>query len=162
MTASPDDRAPSVLYRERQWAPWYMWLAGAALSLLIAAQFALNRNVFWFVVPLIVTGAIIMWFLFWMSRTTIVVEQDAAGTRWLRVDDASLPHTVVARSMVVPKSARRNALGRQLDPAAFLVSRNWVDEHVLVVLDDPEDPTPYWLIASKQPAQLLDAFVPGA
>ncbi|MCT1463456.1 DUF3093 domain-containing protein [Corynebacterium sanguinis] len=160
MTTSPDDLAPAVGYRERQWAPWYMWLAGAVLTLLIAAQFALNRNVFWFVVPLIAGGALIGWFLMWMSRTVITVERDADGTRWLSVDDANLPHTVVSRSLIVPKSARRNALGRQLDPAAYLVSRSWVDEHVLLVLDDPDDPTPYWLVASKNPAELLRAFVP--
>ncbi|QPK82489.1 DUF3093 domain-containing protein [Corynebacterium qintianiae] len=161
MTDSRNALATTVLYRERQWAPWYMWVAGAALSLLLAAQFALNRNIFWFVIPLLVTGAIVVWFLFWMSRTIIQVEQDATGTRWLSVEGANLPDTVVSRSMVVPESARRNALGRQLDPAAFLVSRSWVKEHALLVLDDPEDPTPYWLIASKSPDELIRTFLPG-
>lgn len=160
VTVSSDSSAPTVLYRERQWAPWYMWLAGAALTVLLSAQFALNRNLYWFFIPLLVIGAIVVWFLLWLSRTTIQVDSDRRGTRWLRVDGARLPNSVVSRSIVVPKSARRNALGRQLDPAAFLVSRNWVDEHVLLVLDDPEDPTPYWLIASRNPSQLLDAFVP--
>jgi len=152
---------PTVLYRERQWAPWYMWLAGAGLVLLLSGQFALNRNVWWFVIPLIVTGALVGWYLMWLSRTEVRVEQDADGSRWLLVDEANLPATVVSRSMAVPASARRNALGRQLDPAAFLVSHGWVKEHVLLVLDDPEDPTPYWLIASKNPHELLDAFLPG-
>ncbi|WP_409338256.1 DUF3093 domain-containing protein [Corynebacterium sp. LK2510] len=137
-----------------------MWLAGAGLVVLLAAQFALNRNVWWFIVPLIALGAIAGWFLMWLSRTEVVVEKHADGSRWLLVDDASLPAEVVSRSLAVPASARRNALGRQLDPAAFLVSHGWVKEHALIVLDDPEDPTPYWLIASRDPEALLTAFVP--
>ena len=30
---------------------------------------------------------------------------------------------------------------------------------IMLVLDDPEDPTPYWLIATKNPQQVLDAFL---
>ena len=60
----------------------------------------------------------------------------------------------------MPATARRNALGPQLDPAAFIVTHGWVPEHVMLVLDDPEDPTPYWLIGSKNPEKLLAAFVP--
>ncbi|WP_242648306.1 DUF3093 domain-containing protein [Corynebacterium sp. Marseille-P4321] len=151
---------PRVLYKERQWVPWYWWAAGLGLTLLLAAQFALNRNVWWFIIPLIAVGALVAWFFVWLSRTTLAVEEDPDGTRWLLVDDANLPNTVVDRSMVVPASARQNALGRQLDPAAFLVSHAWVPEHVLIVLDDPEDPTPYWLISAKDPEAVLDAFLP--
>lgn len=158
---SPEPRAASrVLYTERQWVPWYWWAAGLGLVLLLAAQFALNRNVWWFIIPLIVIGALVAWFLVWLSRTVVSVEQDPDGTRWLSVEGANLPNGVVSRSMVVPASARQNALGRQLDPAAFLVSHTWVPEHVLLVLDDPTDPTPYWMVSSRNPEALLAAFVP--
>ena len=153
--------AAKILYTERQWVPWYWWAALAGLALLLAGQFGLNRNMWWFIVPLVLVAALFAWFLFWLSRTTLTVEQDTDGTRWLLVEDANLPNSVVARSMVVPGSARQNALGRQLDPAAFLVSRPWVSEHVLIVLDDPEDPTPYWLISAKNPEEVLAAFAPG-
>ncbi|WP_095661105.1 DUF3093 domain-containing protein [Corynebacterium glaucum] len=152
--------APQVLYSERQWVPWYWWAAGLGLTLLLSAQFALNRNVWWFVVPLIVVGALIGWFLTWLSSTVVRVEADPDGTRWLTVDGANLPDSVVTRSMVVPLSARQNALGRQLDPAAFLVSHAWVPEHVLLVLDDPNDPTPYWMVSARNPEAVLAAFVP--
>ena len=29
---------------------------------------------------------------------------------------------------------------------------------VLVVLDDPEDPTPYWLVSSRRPEKVLAAL----
>lgn len=150
----------TLLYRERQWVPWYWWLAGIALTLLLGAQFALNRNIWWFILPTVLIGALVCWFLTWLSKTIITVEQTPDGVRWLNVSGATLPNTVVSRSMKVPASARRNALGRQLDPAAFLVSHGWVKEHVLLVLHDPEDPTPYWLICSKDPDKLLGVYLP--
>ena len=100
------------------------------------------------------------WGLYSMSGTVIRVEQDPDGTRWLTVKGAQLPHDIVSRSIGVPKTARRSALGPQLDPAAFLVSHQWVEELVMLVLDDPEDPTPYWLVSSKDPEALLRAFIP--
>ena len=29
---------------------------------------------------------------------------------------------------------------------------------VLLVLDDPDDPTPYWLVSSRHPDRVLDAL----
>lgn len=151
---------PTVLYAERQWVPWYWWLIAAFLVALISAQISFNRSIIWLYVPAVVLTILAVWILFSMSNTRVRVEQEADGTRWLVTGQANLPHTVVARSLAVPATAKRNAMGRQLDPAAFVVSHGWVPEMVMLVLDDPDDPTPYWLIASKDPEKLLAAFVP--
>lgn len=155
-TGSP---APEVLYSERQWVPWYFWFMAAFVVAITTATVSLNRTIWWVIIPAVVLSAITIWVMVSWSGTVLRVEKDADGTRWLMVKDAQLPHDVVQRSMVVPKSARRNALGPQFDPAAFLVTHGWIDEHVMLVLDDPEDPTPYWLIAAKKPQQVLDAFL---
>ncbi|MHA2789131.1 DUF3093 domain-containing protein [Corynebacterium sp. S7] len=158
--ASKNSAQPTILYRERQWVPWYWWVLLVAFALLVGFQFSLNRDFWWFLIWLVGTLVVGAWVLVWLSKTTLTVEQDADGTRWLLADKANLPDSVVARSMVVPESAKRNALGRQLDPAAFVISHGWVKELALIVLDDPEDPTPYWLLSSKNPQKLLEAFVP--
>ena len=31
---------------------------------------------------------------------------------------------------------------------------------VLIVLDDPEDPTPYWLVSTRRPAELAALLTP--
>lgn len=156
----PKTSEPKVLYSERQWVPWYWWLIAAFIVALISAQFALNRAALWLYIPAIVLSILAVWVLISMSSTTVVVEEDPDGTRWLVTGQANLPHTVVSRSLAVPATAKRNAMGRQLDPAAFVVSHGWVPEMVMLVLDDPDDPTPYWLIASRHPEQLLQAFLP--
>ena len=158
--AQPNTAEPKVLYSERQWVPWYWWLIAAFIVALISAQFALNRAALWLYIPAVVLSVLAVWVLVSLSSTSVVVEEDPDGTRWLVTGQANLPHTVVSRSLAVPATAKRNAMGRQLDPAAFVVSHGWVPEMVMLVLNDPEDPTPYWLVASKHPEQLLTAFLP--
>lgn len=164
MTAQPENTpSPSsarILYSERQWVPWYWWLLAFALVALLTAQFALNRSDLWLYVPAIVLSLIALWVLFTMSNATVTVEEDPDGTRWLVAGQANLPSDVVSRSLAVPESAKRNAMGRQLDPAAYVRSRSWVKEMVMLVLDDPNDPTPYWLVSTKNPEAVLKAFLP--
>lgn len=162
-SSSPSDNGAggvTTIYRERQWVPWYWWLAMAFVVALLTAQFGLNRSAVWIYVPAVLLSIIGVWVLLTMSNTVIEVEQDADGTRWLIAGQANLPSDVVSRSLAVPATAKRNAMGRQLDPAAFVVSHGWVPEMVMLVLSDPEDPTPYWLVGSKNPEALLRAFVP--
>lgn len=154
------DTDSSVLYRERQWVPVYWWILAGLLVALTTAQLANNRNIWWLIVPAVVLTAVAVWVLVSWSSTTVTVERDPDGTTWLHVRSASLPDDVVSRSLAVPATAKRNAMGRQLDPAAFVVSHGWVHEMVMLVLDDPEDPTPYWLISTRNPEALLEAFLP--
>lgn len=101
-----------------------------------------------------VAAAVLMWF----SKTELKVVRDSAGDTELWVGGAHLPTSVISRTAEVPRSAKSAALGRQLDPAAFVVHRAWVGPMVLVVLDDPDDPTPYWLISSRHPDRVLAAI----
>ncbi|MDR7329488.1 DUF3093 domain-containing protein [Corynebacterium guangdongense] len=154
------ETATEVIYRERQWVPWYWWLLAAGVVALISVQLANNRNGWWLVGSALVFGALAAWLLTHWSRTVLRVELDSDGTRWLVAGEANLPADVVSRSLAVPATAKRNAMGRQLDPAAFVISHGWVPEMVMLVLDDPNDPTPYWLLSSRNPEALLQAFLP--
>lgn len=164
MTATPDQTTntsgPTILYSEQQWVPWYWWFLAFTVVALLTGQFALNRSDLWLYGPAIVLSVVALWVLFTMSNSKVIVEQDPDGTRWLVAGQANLPNTVVSRSLAVPESAKRNAMGRQLDPAAYVRSRGWIKQMVMLVLDDPNDPTPYWLISTKNPEAVLQAFVP--
>ncbi|MBP3087752.1 DUF3093 domain-containing protein [Corynebacterium sp. sy017] len=155
-----DSQQPKVIYTERQWVPWYWWLIAVFIVALLTAQCALNRSVLWLYIPAIVLSIIAVWVLLTLSNTRIRIEEDPDGTRWLVSGQANLPHTVVSRSIAVPATAKRNAMGRQLDPAAYIISRSWVPEMVMLVLNDQDDPTPYWLVSSRNPEALLAAFIP--
>lgn len=139
--------------------PWWWWPPALALAALIAVE--VNKGVRslpdWapFALLLPVAVAVLVWF----SRLEVRVVAGPAGDVELWAGAAHLPAGVVARSAEVPQSAKSAALGRQLDPAAYVVHRAWVGPMVLLVLDDPDDPTPYWLISSRRPDRVLAALL---
>lgn len=149
----------NILYREQLWVPWWYWALAVPAVVVCTAQVAFNRSIIWLIVGAVIITLIGVWILVTLSKTKITVDVDSTGERWLHAGTAVLPASVVSKSLAVPESAHRNALGRQLDPAAFLVTHSWVRTMVLLVLDDPDDPTPYWLVSTRRPEELLDAFL---
>jgi hypothetical protein len=155
-----DTRATTqtVRYRERLWVPWWWTLPAAVLVVLVALE--LNQAVSglpnW--VPFVVLFGVAGALLSWWSKIELRVVSQPTGETELWVAGAHLPTSVIARTAAVPRSAKSAALGRQLDPAAYVVHRAWVGPMVLLVLDDPDDPTPYWLISTRHPDRLLAAL----
>jgi hypothetical protein len=150
----------SVRYRERLWVPWWWWPLGFALAALIA--FEVNLGVaalpHWLPFALLFTVAAAT--LLWLGRVEIQVTAGSGPGNGVELlaGQAHLPVTVIARSAEIPRSAKSAALGRQLDPAAYVLHRAWVGPMVLVVLDDPDDPTPYWLVSCRHPGRVLSAL----
>ncbi len=134
--------------------PWWLWLAALALAALFAAEVFLGApgRPGWLpyavLLPLTALG------LGLASRVRVAVEDGE-----LRVDDARLPVRFVARAGVLDADGRREALGPRADPYAFVVQRPWVRGTVLVLLDDPADPTPYWVISARHPHALVAALL---
>ena len=108
-------------------------------------------------VAFVLLGAVAAGVLLWLSRTEVRVIEDAGGTE-LWAGEAHLPTSVIRRSAVIPRTAKSAALGRQLDPAAYVVHKPWVGPLVLAVLDDPDDPTPYWLVSTRHPERVIAAL----
>lgn len=48
--------------------------------------------------------------------------------------------------------------GQRLDARAWLVIRGWVDPVVRVEITDEADPTPYWLVSTRRPDELVEAL----
>lgn len=149
-------------YRERLWVPWWWWPPALGLAALIAVEVNMGVSALPKWVPYAVLLPVACAVLVWFSKTEVRVTgavgdaPDAEVELW--VGAAHLPVSVVSRSAEVPQSAKSAALGRQLDPAAYVVHRAWVGPMVLLVLDDPDDPTPYWLISCRHPDRVLAAL----
>jgi hypothetical protein len=146
----------SVRYRERLWVPWWWWPLGFALAALIAFEVNLGVAALpdWLAYATLFTVAATT--LLWLGRVEIQVTAGAGVELW--AGQAHLPVTVIARTAEIPRSAKSAALGRQLDPAAYVLHRAWVGPMVLLVLDDPDDPTPYWLVSCRHPERVLSAL----
>jgi hypothetical protein len=150
----------SVRYRERLRVPLWWWVPGFALAALIAFEINLGvaRLPDW--LPFAALFAVAAGVLLWLGRVEVRVttspEVGAGVELW--AGDAHLPVTMITRSAEIPRSAKSAALGRQLDPAAYVLHRAWVGPMLLVVLDDPDDPTPYWLVSCRHPDRVLSAL----
>jgi hypothetical protein len=150
--------AETVRYRERLRVPLWWWLPGLGLAALIAFEVNLGIRSIPMWIPFVLLALVAAAALTWLGRVDIRVVADHDGTIELWAGSAHLPTSVISRTAEVPRSAKSAALGRQLDPAAYVVHRAWVGPMILVVLDDPDDPTPYWLVSCRRPDRLLAAL----
>ncbi|HZC52169.1 MAG TPA: DUF3093 domain-containing protein [Mycobacterium sp.] len=150
----------SVRYRERLWVPWWWWPLGFGLAGLIAFEVNLGVRSLPAWLPFVALFAVAAAVLLWLGRVEIKVTAGSGGGAGVEMwaGDAHLPVTVIARSAEIARSAKSAALGRQLDPAAYVLHRAWVGPMILLVLDDPDDPTPYWLVSCRRPERVLSAL----
>jgi hypothetical protein len=148
----------SARYRERLTVPWWWWPPAFVLAALVALE--VNRAArdlpgwITFAVLFAVASGVLIWF----GRAEVRVVDSVDGTPVLWAGPAHVPADVIGRSAEIPASAKSAAMGRQLDPAAYVLHRPWIGPMVLVVLNDPEDPTPYWLVSSRHPDRVLSAL----
>lgn len=142
-----------IAHEERLAVPWHWWVPALLAVGLLAAPLGLGapgplRGVaFAVLVPAAAAG------LWWLGRVKVAVVDDE-----LRVDDARLPVRFVAEVVPLDAAGRRELLGPSADPLAFVVQRPWIRGAVQIVLDDPADPTPYWLVSTAHPERLAAAL----
>ena len=142
-----------IVYRERLTVAWWVWPAAVAASALLAAElglgaFALRTPLTYVVAALFAVAGV--WAL---SRIRVSIDGDE-----LRVDDARLPLSAIEGVTVLDVTGRRDLLGQEADPLAFVIQRPWISGGVRIDLADPDDPTPYWYVSSRHPDELAAAL----
>ncbi|MEV4842376.1 DUF3093 domain-containing protein [Micromonospora matsumotoense] len=153
--SSPTPRVAAVpAYSERLGLPWWCWLAGLALAGLAAAELWMGAGGVRAWLPFVLLLPAVLAGLWWLGRVRVAVDGGE-----LRVDDAHLPVRYVADAVPLDAEGRREALGVGADPLAFVVQRPWIGGAVQVVLDDPADPTPFWVVSSRRPTELAAALL---
>jgi Protein of unknown function (DUF3093) len=156
VTPEPSTRitATAGRYAERLGVPWWSWPP----SLLVGAVVAVELSMFTTAVPIWVPFAVLLpltvFVVLWLGRLRIAV----TGTEFL-VDDARLPVEVIADVVALDADGKREVLGVGAHPLAFVVQRPWIGGAVQVLLDDPADPTPYWVVSSRHPVRLATALL---
>lgn len=152
-TMAPAPTTATPRFTERLGVPWWWWPIGLGLAALGAAEIGLGapgpRGWVPFAVLLPLTAAVLVWSLSLRVRVT--------GDEF-QVSDARLPLRFVREVVAIDAAGRRELLGPAGDRLAFPVLRPWIGTAVQVVLDDPEDPTPYWLVSTRKPLQLAEAL----
>ncbi len=84
---------------------------------------------------------------------------------WIEVTDAALlagrarlplPNVGSATGFAGPEATQQR--GPKLDARAWLVIRGWISSVVKVDVLDETDPTPYWLVSTRHPNDLIAAL----
>ena len=76
----------------------------------------------------------------------------------LRVSNASIDRSFISAVEVIEKENAFAARGRNLDPRAWIHFQGSVSTLALVRINDPADPTPYWLFSTRKPQKLKEAL----
>jgi hypothetical protein len=142
----------AVAYRERLTTPWWWYVVALGVAALIAGEFRLSGVDLTVWIPfctLVPLAAVIVWSL---GRSSLLI---ADGELWVR--GAHLPLTYVSGAIALDAETLRRVVGREGDPAAYVSIRPWIGGGVQLWLDDPDDPTPYWVVSSRHPQQLVQA-----
>jgi hypothetical protein len=138
---------------ERLTVPWTWWPPALAVVAVLGLQVGLAVAMVPSLLPIAVLVPVAAAGLWWLGRLRVAVVGDE-----FQVDDARLPVDVVSQVVPLDAAGRRELMGPSADPLAFVVQRPWIPGAVQVVLDDPRDPTPYWLVSTRYPDRLAAAL----
>ncbi len=140
-------------YRERLFAPPLWWVTGMLTMLTFGAivwtGFDLGLTVAVFGVLIAVTAA----FLHNWGRVTIEI---ADGM--LSAGRDRLPLADVGEVRPLTEAQTRALRGPYADPRAFVLIRPYLRCAVYVEVTRPDAATPYWLLATRRPAELAAAI----
>ena len=71
---------------------------------------------------------------------------------------ASLPLPNIGNAQGFTGTDATAQRGPKLDARAWLVIRGWISPVVRIDVNDDSDPTPYWLVSTRHPADLVAAL----
>lgn len=140
-------------FTERLGVPWWWWPIGTVLAAAGAAELSLGAPGLRGWAPFAVTLPVAAALLLWSLKLRVRVTDDE-----FQVDDARLPLRFVREVVAIDAAGRRELLGPDGDRLAFVVVRPWIGTAVQVLLDDPADPTPYWLVSTRKPLKLAQTL----
>ena len=150
-----DPAAHRAIYSERLHVPLRWWVQATMFlaTLWLAFIVALPAWLAWTASGALLAG---VYGLFaWMGSAPVEVRD---GT--LYAGPARIALSQLGPAEALDKDATRRVLGVEANARAFLVTRPYISRSVKVNIDDPADPTPYWLISSRHPRRLVAALSP--
>lgn len=136
-------------YTERLWPSWWLTLA---LGLFLPAGFL----IFLPLNPWVGFGVgMALWWGSWalLAIFSPVIDIGEGG---FRAGRAHIDWQHVSAVEDIPKADMRHATGPGLDARAWLVLRPWVPTAVRLLVNDPDDPTPYWIVSTTNPHRVVE------
>lgn len=146
-----NDHRADVAYRESLRTPLWWYPVAIFVAALIAAEFHVSglQLTDWLSFGILLPLSVVLTWTFGRGRLEI-----SGGE--LRVRGAHIPLKEITGAVALDQPTLRRVVGREGDPAAFVSIRPWIGPGVQLWIDDPEDPTPYWVLSTRHPQQLVD------
>ncbi|WP_225754576.1 DUF3093 domain-containing protein [Actinotalea sp. Marseille-Q4924] len=107
------------------------------------------------VVALVVASATLVVGIVVVAATSPVV---AVRDGRLHAGRARIPVSLLGPGRTLDRDEARAALGPGSDARLFACYRSWLPGAVLLPVEDPQDPTPAWLVSSRSARRLLAAI----
>ncbi|MCC7128380.1 MAG: DUF3093 domain-containing protein [Microbacteriaceae bacterium] len=140
-----------TIYRERLWVSIGVLLAVALVipaAILVFLPINPTVGVLTGVAIFLVIGALLV---YTSPRLEVTDTEFRAG-------GARVPRSLIGRVEAFREPEATVQRGLKLDARAWLLIRGWIGPVVKVELNDPRDPTPYWLISTRKPEELARAL----
>jgi Protein of unknown function (DUF3093) len=150
VTTGGDRVRPAATYREPLRTPWWWYLIAVGVAVILAAEFHMADEALTDIVPYAVLVPLAVFIVWWLGHSRLEIRDGE-----LHIRGAHLPLQCVTGVVGLDARTLRRVVGREGDPAAFVSIRPWIGPGVQLWLDDPEDPTPYWIVSSRHPADLI-------
>ncbi len=149
--AAAEGGAPRGAFHERLWPGPLGWGGVVTFALVLGVAFVPVDTLLALVVGVLALlgglGAAVL--------TTPRVDVERGE---LRAGVARIPVRLLAEPRVLGRAELRVELGPALDARAYACLRSWIGTAVRVEVRDPQDPTPYWIVSTRRPADLVRAL----
>ncbi len=145
------DKTEQALYSERVLPNFGTFAAVFVLlpsTLIIAEPFDVFIGL---VIGVLSVGTI--WALLIFRAPKIVVSKTE-----LWVGNVAISRDLIGDTQVIPKEEIFAERGPKLDPAAHKVFQGTVKTAIKIRITDPDDPTPYWLVSTRNPVKLAEVL----
>ena len=151
--SSTGDTGATAAYAERLGVPLRWWVQG---TMLVASL--------WLALVVAVPG-VVPWVVTALALALLSSALLSYGSARVRVEDgvlyagrAHVDASVLGEVRALDADQTRRAAGVEADARAFLLLRPYLKRAVKVHLEDPADPTPYWLLSSRHPDRMAAAL----
>jgi len=136
----------------RWWALATMFLATVLLAFLVATP----AWVAFAATGVLVVATVTLFLQYGGARVAVVPSDEGAV---FQAGRAHIPVDLLGVPVALDAAASRRVAGVDADARAFLLLRPYLSRSVHVPVQDPADPTPYWLVSTRHPQGLVDALV---
>jgi len=155
-SALPRPEAGAIGYHETLRTPWWWYPVAVGVAVVLAAEFHIADYSLTDWIPYLVLVPFSIAVVWWLGRGRLAIDQTEVSIR-----GAHVALRYVGTAVALDARTLRRVIGREGDPRAYVAIRPWIGPGVQFQLVDPDDPTPYWVISTRHPEDVVRRLTAG-